>query len=235
MPEDTIADVAERLDRCAERFRNAKDQPGEKAAHEAAAAARSCGSVDVALRIERAFLLAAGITEKLVIPPPKPKAGVHEPDGKPYVNYGETVLVGGSRTWRNNNPGYLPCTDAVQYDAIGCDGRYAIFLDEDRGRWALAGWLRAHYPNASVHDALKAMIPSDEIGPDVLARIEKQSGIDASTTTDELSDAQLYAIGAALQADPSCVEGEEYDINIGTAPEWVEQLWEQDEGASDKS
>ena len=229
MPEDTISDVAERLDRCGDRFRNAGDRESEAAAREAAEAVRRCGNVDVALRIERAFLLAAGITEKLVIPPPRPQAGVHQPDGVPYVHYGETILVGGSRSWRNNNPGYIPSGELpAYYGAIGDDGRYAIFLDEDFGRRALAGWIREHYSNATVHDVLKQMLSADEVAADVVQRVEQQSGVDPATRTDRLTDAQLYAIGAALQTAPAWVPGEEYDINLGTAPDWVEQLWEQE-------
>jgi hypothetical protein len=232
MPEDTIADVAERIDRCGDRFHNAGDEQSEAAARESAQAVRECGSVEVALRIERAFLLACGVLDKAAIPPPKPRVGLHEPAGKRYVSYGESIRVGGTRGWRNNNPGYIPCSDrAVYYGALGCDGYYAIFPDEDVGRAAIVPWMREHYPDRSVHDALKEMLPADEAGPDAVDQVEKQCGIDPTTKTEDLDDDQLDALTGALLAGPSWTAGESYDVNVGTAPDWVESIWEQQEAA----
>jgi hypothetical protein len=230
MPEDTIADVAERLDRCADRFRNAGDQESEKAAHEAAAAVRGCGSLEVALNIERAFLMACGIVDKPAIPPAKPRVGTQGPDGKPFVSYGAQHLrSGGSRGWRNNNPGYVPCSDRAEYyGAIGCDGYYAIFPDEDTGRSAFGHWVQEEHAGSAIRDALKAMLPADEAGPDAADRIERQSGVDGDTKGEDLEDEQIDSILDALAA--GAVAGESYDINEGLAPEWVESIWEEEEG-----
>ncbi|ETT00805.1 hypothetical protein [Providencia alcalifaciens] len=52
---------------------------------------------------------------------------------------GDIVREGGSRSWRNNNPGnieYGPL--AKKFGAIGTDGRFAIFPTEDAGKKAKA-------------------------------------------------------------------------------------------------
>src|SRR5262249_25567520 len=110
-----------------------------------------------------------------------------------------------------------------------CDGRYAIFPDEDVGRRATAAWVRDHYPNSSVREALQQMIPPEEAGQGIPDRVPQQSGIDPNARTDDLGDEELNAVAAALQADPAWVPGESYDVNIGTPPAWVEGLWEQEE------
>ena len=56
MLEETVEEVAGRMERAADRCRNAKDKSGEAAALDAAAAARACGHLEAALNIERAFL-----------------------------------------------------------------------------------------------------------------------------------------------------------------------------------
>lgn len=49
----------------------------------------------------------------------------------------DQVKEGGSRSWRNNNPGNIEYGDfAKKFGAIGTDGRFAIFPDEETGRKA---------------------------------------------------------------------------------------------------
>lgn len=49
----------------------------------------------------------------------------------------EQVKEGGSRSWRNNNPGNIEYGDfAKKFGALGTDGRFAIFPDEESGRKA---------------------------------------------------------------------------------------------------
>lgn len=51
-----------------------------------------------------------------------------------YVNYGDRAKVGGSRNWRNNNPGNIEYGPfAKEMGAIGSDGRFAIFPDSKTG------------------------------------------------------------------------------------------------------
>ena len=228
MPEETIADVAERLDRCADRYQNAGDEPGEAAAREAAEAVRKCDSLDMALRIERVFLLACGVLQEPA-GTRKPRVGLSDVAGKPYVATISNVRAGGSRGWRNNNPGYIPCSDrAVYYGALGCDGMYAIFPDEYTGRGALGPWIRATYPDRTVHEVLRELLPADEIGLDVIDRLDKQGGIDPEMRTEDLDDAQCARLADALVADVSWLVGESYDSDSGTAPAWVESLWAQE-------
>lgn len=49
----------------------------------------------------------------------------------------DQVKEGGSRSWRNNNPGNIEYGDfAKKFGALGTDGRFAIFPDEESGRKA---------------------------------------------------------------------------------------------------
>lgn len=52
MGQDTIQDVVDRIERYADRERNAGDPDGEQAAREAAAEAQSAGTLEEALQIE---------------------------------------------------------------------------------------------------------------------------------------------------------------------------------------
>jgi hypothetical protein len=224
VPDDSIEDVADRLDRCADRFRNAGDDQNEEAAREAAEAVRGCDRLDVALRIERSFLLASGILERSATPI-KPRVGLHERTGQRYVSYGQSLRLGGSRGWRNNNPGYIPCSGtAVNYGALGCDGYYAVFPDEETGRSALGPWIRANYAGQTIREALQQMLPRDEVDLNTIDRLDKEIGPDLDRKPEDLDDTWFASLGETLQADTSWSAGETFD-GSDSVPDWVEALW----------
>jgi hypothetical protein len=228
MSEDTIADVADRLEHAADRYDNAEDPASAQAAREAAAAARKCTTLEDALRVERAFLELYGVLDRPA--PPRPRAGLA--DGRRFVIYGSRARAGGSVGWRNNNPGYLRCGDwAVDYGALACDGEWAIFPDEETGLEALMRWLTERYPDEPLDQALRQQLPP-EAPPGAAEQIEKKAGVDPETKVGEMSEEQLRSLAEAFR-DEGAEAGESFDRDEG-APDWMEGLWEAEavEGAA---
>src|SRR5256885_11358908 len=67
----------------------------------------------------------------------------------------ETFRKGGSRAWRNNNPGNISKGKfANDHGAIGGDSRFAIFPDEATGKNAIVALLKtAKYASLSLKSA----------------------------------------------------------------------------------
>ena len=73
--------------------------------------------------------------------------------------------VGGSRSWRNNNPGNMEYGSfAKAHGAIGTDGRFAIFPDEATGQRARAALIfnGDKYRNLTLTQAIERYAPSSE-------------------------------------------------------------------------
>ena len=84
-------------------------------------------------------------------------------------SWGETSDVGrrtgGSRSWRNNNPGNIEYgTYAKMMGAIGSDGRFAIFPDYETGRRAQERLLfeSSSYKNLTLRQAIARWAPASE-------------------------------------------------------------------------
>ena len=70
-------------------------------------------------------------------PGDKPNCG-----GKNVVVYQNSVKVGGSPGWRNNNPGVLTCFSGIEsYGSYPCQG-FAVFPDFATGGNALTRWVQ---------------------------------------------------------------------------------------------
>jgi hypothetical protein len=230
--EDTVDDVADRLDRCGDRFRNAGDAESEQAARAAADAARRSGGLVQALRIEREFLAAHGLSDQPVPSSLKPLVGrAKDPSGSRFVRFGNSVRVGGSRGWRNNNPGYIRCGNrATTYGAIGCDGEYAIFPDAQTGSQALLNCLRDQYPSHTLKEALREQLPPEEVGKDAADEIQRKTGLDPDQNVGQLSEEQLREIAEAIQGGGCWVPGDTYESG-GLAPDWVDSMWNESDAA----
>ncbi len=220
-PEETAEDVADRLERFADRFRNAGDDEAASAAREAADTARKMPDAAAARRIEADFLASRGLRPDGR--PIKPALG-RAPDGSDYVRYGAGLRAGGSRAWRYHNPGYVRCNSrADSYGAIGCDGELAIFPDDDTGLDALWNWLRDEYPGQTVRDALQQHLPP-EAGADPAAICAK-AGLDPAAKVEDLTDGDCHAIGSALEARSGWEEGRDFGRGAEGIPDWVESAW----------
>jgi hypothetical protein len=205
--------VADRLDRCADRFANAGDKEAELDARDVAAEVRRMTDLRAAKRREVLFYRTRGLQDDGS--PYKPHVGTTA-GAVEYVRYGGTVRTGGSKGWRYHNPGYVRCSDrATAYGAVGCDGEFAIFPNEHVGRRAYIRTLRDDYPDARVEDAVRRQLPPAEAEA-VLTNL----GVNPTATVGELTEADCQALAAAAEAGA----GEEYDR--GSAPDWAGEVWD---------
>lgn len=217
--EESIEDVADRIDRFGDRCRNAGDTVGADAARDASRKARQARSVEAAWQIERDLLNKRGHREPKIV---KPLAG-RDSRGEPMVRYRNETRVGGSVGWRNNNPGYIRCDDRLsRYGAISCDGEYAIFEDEAAGRGAMVEYLRQEYPSHTLEEALRMQLPA-EAGPDAVERILENARLDPATRVAELTLDQIgtvadtfpdiagWRLGESVEAAPDESSGPAWD------------------------
>jgi hypothetical protein len=122
------------------------------------------------------------------------------------------VRKGGSRAWRNNNPGNLRhYAFAQQQGAIGEAGGFAVFADLGAGRSALKALLRtASYAKLSIEDAVKRYALPSENSSDAYARnLKKITGLDIATKLADLQDAQLDAVVKAIETLEGTIPGTE--------------------------
>lgn len=75
-----------------------------------------------------------------------------------------TVWYGGSRAWRNNNPGNIRYTSfAKRHGAISKAGGFAVFPDYNTGRTALSALLRGPtYADQTLFEAVAVYAPEFE-------------------------------------------------------------------------
>jgi hypothetical protein len=219
-PDETPDDVADRLERIADRFSNAGDDAGSAAARTAADEARRTPTAEAARRVEAEFLRSRGLRPDGR--PLKPVVG-RGPDAD-YVRYGTTVRAGGTRAWRYNNPGYVRCSSrSTYYGALGCDGEFAIFPDYYTGVHALRMTLRDEYPGQPLGAALRQHLPP-EAGVDP-GRVCQEAGLDPATTVDDLKDVDFGAMGPALEGRPGWQAGDQFDRDAPDNPPWVDSAW----------
>jgi hypothetical protein len=113
--------------------------------------------------------------------------------GSKSVTIGDQTRIGGDRNWRNNNPGNIEYGPfAMQYGAVGSDGRFAIFPSEEMGRKAQDALLKSkNYANLSLRDAINRYAPSNENNPRAYAnQIATATGVDITKTYASLTPEQ---------------------------------------------
>ena len=221
-PDETPEDVADRIERIADRFGSAGDDAAAAAARTAADEARRAPTADAARQIEAAFLRSRGLRPDGR--PIKPEIG-QGPDDTDYVRYGTTLRTGGSRAWRYNNPGYVRCSSrSTYYGALGCDGEFAIFPNYQTGLNALRLSLRDEYPGQAVGDALRQHLPPDAgVDPQ---RLCEEAGLDPSISVEDVTPEDFGGVGPALEAQPGWESGTQFDRDAMDNPSWIESAWE---------
>ena len=227
--DETPDDVGERLDRIADRFENAGDEESATEARNAAKEARRKSDGETARRVEARFLRDNGLRPDGR--PLKPILG-RGPDDNDYVRYGTEIRNGGSKTWRYNNPGYVRCSSrTTSYGALSCDGEYAIFPDYDTGVRAMQQSLRDDYPDLPLREALEKHLPPEAgIDPDKICR---EAGLDPTSKVEDLTPEAFDAFGNAIQCQPSWSEGESFDRQSDSAPDWVDSVWDAPDSSGD--
>ena len=145
-------------------------------------------------------------------------------EGVGYVVYQNEILLGGSRSWRNNNPGNLAFAGsfAVNHGAIGTDGTFAVFADVPTGTAAItADFLTAKYQALTIYGAMSTYAPPiDNNTAAYIAFIESQTGLDPDTEMSSLSSAQLALIVSAIRVYEGWIPGQVF-LNNASSPAWV--------------
>jgi hypothetical protein len=118
----------------------------------------------------------------------------------------------GARNWRNNNPGNIEYGKlAQQYGAIGTDGRFAIFPDEQSGRNAMKGLLfdSGIYQGMTIASALNKYSPPSENDTEGKIRaVVAEIGLDPNTPLDQMTPQQRDAFTLAIQHTEGPMKGD---------------------------
>lgn len=127
------------------------------------------------------------------------------------------IREGGSRAWRNCNPGNIRKGDfSINCGAIGDDGSFAIFPSEDIGMKAIITLFRSQaYINLSLKDAIFRYAPPNENNSAAyLNFINTNTGIAVTTPLNTLKAQDFQKIAKFIQI----VEGWEKGTIRGNTP-----------------
>jgi hypothetical protein len=129
------------------------------------------------------------------------------------------VRAGGSRAWRNSNPGNIRMGDfASAHGAVGDDGDFAIFADEATGMAAIVALLATNsYSSLSLREAIHRYAPPVENDSDAYVdAVVRDTGIAPAARLDSLDNAQIHALATAIGTIEGWREGDEYEYGADT-------------------
>jgi RHS repeat-associated protein len=118
-----------------------------------------------------------------------------------YGGYFE-VWSGGTRSWRNNNPGNIRAGDfANQQGAIGQAGGFAVFPDYQTGRAALGALLQTGvYSNLTISEAIEKYAPRPENDTEAYQKfVHEQAGVDLNELLKNLTPEERSRVMDAIQ------------------------------------
>jgi hypothetical protein len=131
------------------------------------------------------------------------------------TNDNTSVLYkGGSRAWRNNNPGNIRISDfSISKGAIGSEGDFAIFPTYEMGYSAIGDLLAGPaYNNLTIYQAIRKYAPPIENNTSSYQQqVKKYTGLDINRKISSLSAIELTRVSDAIQR----VEG----YTVGTTEE----------------
>lgn len=131
---------------------------------------------------------------------------------------------GGTRAWRNNNPGNLEDGKFARNNgAIGTDGRFAIFPDIATGFNAMANLLSTNaYQKLTIQGAINRYAPSNENNVEnYLKSIEKQTCFSRSTLMNQLSKSNLLQLARAMAKHEGNMSGKKRLVPKDEKYVWV--------------
>ncbi len=149
--------------------------------------------------------------------------------GLSYTVYENEVRVGGSRAWRNNNPGNLVRGQFAQdHGAIGSDGTFAVFPDEGTGMDALVALLNTDtYQNLTIREAINRYAPPSENDTNAYVNIiRRQTGLDPNRRMSSLSNDELMSVARVIRVVEGWTPGQSYtcaNTNAATLA-WIRNL-----------
>ncbi len=126
------------------------------------------------------------------------------------------IRSGGSRTWRDNNPGAIRFGPfASDHGAIGQDGPFAIFPDADTGHRAMTDLLNsADYRDLTLEQAIKKWAPETENDSETyVANVSSWTGIARDKVLRSMSPAQIEAVASAIRRQEGWAPG-----TVGVVP-----------------
>lgn len=113
------------------------------------------------------------------------------------------IRTGGSRTWRNMNPGALrPSKITQQYGACGSAGGFAVFPSEKHGMNALRALLQSDkYVNLTIAAAIyKYAPPSDNNNPrSYQQKLSRMTGLSLNKKLCQLTPGELNNVALAIK------------------------------------
>ncbi len=118
--------------------------------------------------------------------------------------------TGGTRAWRNNNPGNIRMSDfAKRVGAIGEAGGFAVFPDKETGMYAIEALLRTNtYQNLTVAGAISRYAPPSENNTSAYHRtIEKHTGLSINKPMNQLTQSELASVANAIMIMEGWREG----------------------------
>lgn len=139
---------------------------------------------------------------------PAPKIVIYKDD-----TGAEHVREGGSRAWRNFNPGNIEKGSfAEAQGSIGADTRFAIFPSEAVGLAAVVSLLSSlSYRDLTLEKAINRYAPPSENNTaGYVAFVTKQTGLKKSVVLSTLSSSELESIAQAIKKIEGWIEGKEY-------------------------
>lgn len=146
-------------------------------------------------------------------------------------NGSETIRSGGSRSWRNCNPGNISKGSfAESCGSIGGDARFAIFPDEDTGLAAIRTLLTGKaYRSMTLREAIyKYAPPSDGNNADsYLKSITNDLNVDSSTTIASLSEEQIHSLANAIKKHEGWIAGSITSVR-DAASKFVQSIFSTD-------
>jgi uncharacterized protein (TIGR02594 family) len=124
----------------------------------------------------------------------------------------EVIREGGSRSWRCFNPGNIrKGSFAKMCGAIGDDGSFAAFPDENTGFAAIVSLLQSKsYRSLSLHDAIfRYAPPSENQSAAYLKFVIAQTGLSANAIMEKLKLNELRKVAKSIRELEGWKEGKE--------------------------
>jgi len=130
------------------------------------------------------------------------------------------VREGGTKSWRNNNPGNIRAGDfAMSHGAVGQAGGMAVFPDEATGEKARTDLLfgaGSKYKDLSLRDAIYRYAPPSENNSEAyLSQILKATGANQNTRMADLDTKQREALLAQMKQHEGWKEGKVHQARTG--------------------
>lgn len=130
---------------------------------------------------------------------------------------GSIIRRTGNRNWRNNNPGNLEYGKlAKQYGAIGSDGRFAIFPDQESGNKAREALLFERYGNTSLTSMIAKYAPPVENDTGKYQQVVLAAVNNQNKKMSEYSASERQAIMQAMAKHEGFTEGQTEVIKQGS-------------------